>query len=63
MLSNSNMGANVDIDCILKCTVCSHWVQKMRISKHFPEEFLISIAGFKSSSIQRGVHLVNDGPI
>ena len=33
------------------------------LSKQFPDEFVVSIDDFKSSSIQCDVHLVNDGPI
>ncbi len=32
-------------------------------SKHFPDEFMVSVASFKSSSTQHDVHLVNYGPI
>ncbi len=32
------------------------------LSKPFPDEFVVSVAGFKSSLIQLDVHLVN-GPI
>lgn len=33
------------------------------LSKPFPNEFMVLIASFKSSSTQRDVHLVNYGPI
>ena len=33
------------------------------LSKHFPDEFMVSVASFKSSSTQHDVHLVNYGPI
>lgn len=32
-------------------------------SKHFPNEFIVSITNFKSSSIQTDAHFVNYGPI
>ena len=32
-------------------------------SKQFPDEFMVSISSFKSSSTQLDVHLVNYGPI
>ena len=31
--------------------------------EQFPKEFVVSVARFKSSSIQDNVHFVNDGPI
>ena len=33
------------------------------LSKHCKHEFMVSVASFKSSSIQHDVHLVNYGPI
>lgn len=33
------------------------------LSELFPGEFMVSVAGFKSSSTQPDVHLVNYGPV
>lgn len=33
------------------------------LGKHFPNEFIVSITNFRSSSIQTDVHFVNYGPI
>ena len=39
----------------------SHLVHEL--SKLVPNDFMVSISGFKSSSTQHDVHLVNYGPI
>ena len=44
-----------------KLTMSSHLIYYL--IKHFPNEFMVSLSSFKSSSIQHDVHFVNDGPI